>query len=133
MWEAIARLIGDEESAHELHLQLEGAMVSSAIEEVLSDEHRRIQHVESASGKVAVELDELRLNPSDDEQHLLCYGDYPESSVFAARLAVPVVCGPHRPAPRASHCGRPPGSMGDWADGIGILAKKAPNHLTLVG
>ena len=26
-----------------------------------------------------------------------------------------------------------PGSMGDWADGIGILAKKAPNDLILVG
>ena len=25
------------------------------------------------------------------------------------------------------------GSMGHWADGIGILAKKAPNDLILVG
>ena len=25
------------------------------------------------------------------------------------------------------------GSMGSWADGIGVLAKKAPNDLILVG
>ena len=55
------------------------------------------------------------------------------------RVPFPLALPPHvrsattgcqlRAIPPAGRCG----SMGDWADGIGILAKKAPNHLILVG
>ena len=44
LWQAIARLIDDEESAREVHGQLKRAMITQGLEEVLSQEKQR-QHL----------------------------------------------------------------------------------------
>ena len=41
LWQAVARLIDDEESAHEMHCQLQRAMVTRGLAEVLSQESQR--------------------------------------------------------------------------------------------
>ena len=48
LWRAVARLIDDEESAHEMHCQLRRAMVTRGLAEVLSQESQR-QHVTKTS------------------------------------------------------------------------------------
>ena len=56
LWQAVARLIDDEESAHEMHCQLQRAMVTRGLAEALSQEQQR-QHVAKTSKVVVVELD----------------------------------------------------------------------------
>ena len=59
LWQAVARLIDDEESAHDMHCQLQRAMVTRGLAEALSHEKQR-QHVATTSKLVVVELDKLQ-------------------------------------------------------------------------
>ena len=67
LWQAVARLIDDEESAHDVHCQLQRAMVTRGLAEVLSQESQR-KHVATTSKLVVVELDKLQPDQDANEQ-----------------------------------------------------------------
>ena len=67
LWRAVARLIDDEESAHEMHCQLRRAMVTRGLAEVLSQERQR-QHVAKTSKLAVVELDKLQPDQDANDQ-----------------------------------------------------------------
>ena len=61
LWRAVARLIDDEESAHDMHCQLRRAMVTRGLAEVLSQESAAMLEIHDAALRVLWGL--LEANP----------------------------------------------------------------------
>ena len=67
MWKKIAQLVGDEELAREVFIQLKDAIQSSAIQNALSTD-RRLAHVGTVTRQVVVGLEELNALPGTEQQ-----------------------------------------------------------------
>ena len=83
MWKKIAQLVGDEELAREVFIQLKDAIQSSAIQNALSTD-RRLAHVGTVTRQVVVGLEELNALPGT------LRGLAGSSSIRACALRMPI-------------------------------------------